>query len=371
LQLLWFQFALGDGVVVQLAQRRQALVQRWLRGFQHHHRNAGVEEIHGYAHAHHAGADHGGRGHRAQGRIGRYIGHLAGDALGKESVAQRLRFSALDQVHETFAFELHAFIEWHGDRCTDGGNALERRRIAGRPGAGMLARILQDRLGMRMVNRPVAHLGQWPEIGNAVGKDHRRGDQIRAGLEYAVEQRRIGQLFRQDRLAGDDHGERLFQPQHARQALGAAGARQQAQFNLGQRDFRSRQRHAVMATERQLQPAAHANGVDSGHDRLGRAFCRGNKSVQRRLGQRLGGIEFADIGAARERLAGAGDDDGLDGDIGERAFDAGHGSGARGQPHAVDRRIVQSDNGNGAVNLVFGSHVLSLDGLLGPDRDRT
>jgi hypothetical protein len=49
---------------------------------------------------------------------------------------------------------------------------------------------------------------------------------------------------------------------------------------------------------------------------------RSDQAQQVGLGQRLGRAEFLDVGAARERLAGAGDDDGLDGRVVLRLLDA-------------------------------------------------
>jgi hypothetical protein len=87
-----------------------------------------------------------------------------------------------------------------------------------------------------------------------------------------------------------------------RQALGAASARQQAQLHFRQRDLRARHGDAVVAAQRQFQAAAHAHGMDRRHHRLGRALGGGNQGVQAGLGQRLGGIEFFDVGAARKAL---------------------------------------------------------------------
>ncbi len=100
-------------------------------------------------------------------------------------------------------------------------------------------------------------------------------------LEYAVERRvrhdardqamlqRVGGA---DRLAADDHLQRLFGADRARQALRAAGARQQADFYFGQCEQRVLRRDSIVATERQLEPAAHADAVHRCYHRLCRAL---------------------------------------------------------------------------------------------------
>ena len=50
----------------------------------------------------------------------------------------------------------------------------------------------------------------------------------------------------------------VSRPSDARQALRAAGAGQQAELHLGQRDLRAGGGDAVVAAERELEAAAHA-----------------------------------------------------------------------------------------------------------------
>ena len=74
------------------------------------------------------------------------------------------------------------------------------------------------------------------------------------------------------------------------------------------------------------------------------------------LGQRLGRAELLDVGAAGERLAGAGDDDGLDRGIGVGLVQAVGDAAAGGIAQPVDRRVVHRDHGDVAVHLVFSGH---------------
>jgi hypothetical protein len=78
--------------------------------------------------------------------------------------------------------------------------------------------------------------------------------------------------------------------------------------------------------------------------------------VQRRLLHGLGRIEFTDVGAARESLASAGDDDGLDGGIVQRTGHAFDDAKPGAVTQAVDRGIVERDDGYAVLNLILRCH---------------
>ena len=111
-----------------------------------------------------------------------------------------------------------------------------------------------------------------------------------------------------------------------------------------------------MAAERELEAAAHRDAVHRGHHRLGAGFQRQDHAQQVRLGDRLRRAELADVRAAGERLAGAGDDDGLDGIVGQRLGQAVGDAEARVVAEAVDRRVVQRDHRDIAADFVGGTH---------------
>src|SRR5438876_819016 len=82
----------------------------------------------------------------------------------------------------------------------------------------------------------------------------RAGEQV--AVDDLVEQllaRRLGEPFARHRLAADDHVECVLDTDDARQALRSAGTGQQADLHFRQRHLRARRRHAVVATERELQ----------------------------------------------------------------------------------------------------------------------
>ena len=89
-------------------------------------------------------------------------------------------------------------------------------------------------------------------------------------------------------------------PTSARQALRAAGARQQAELDLGQRELAPRRGHAVVAAQRELQPAAQAVPVDRGDDRLRARLDGRDHVVQVGLGE-LAGVPNSLMSAPPEK----------------------------------------------------------------------
>jgi hypothetical protein len=89
--------------------------------------------------------------------------------------------------------------------------------------------------------------------------------------------------------------------------------------------------NAVVAAQRQLQPAAHADAVNRGNHGLGRQVQLLDDRDQMRLAVGIFLAELGDIGTARESLAGARDDDGLDGIIRQSLA----------QPSTTPRRVAR------------------------------
>ena len=104
-----------------------------------------------------------------------------------------------------------------------------------------------------------------------------------------------------------------------------------------------------MAAERELEAAAHADAVRSPRRPAWRCpRSRGSRVSRSGSAHRLGRAELADVGAAGERLAGAGDDDGRRPPASAlRAVEARRRCRARVVvAEAVDRRVVQRDDGH-------------------------
>ena len=215
---------------------------------------------HGDAAAHRAGADDRGARRPARGfDVGGQSGTLRGRALGEEDVALRLglrrrRAASMKVSRSRFG----ALVEGHGDgRCAprdDAGGGASRPRDALGQRAGERRR--RRRLGRRRACRR----GRARASAGACRRPcSREGD----GVGERIAARQITSTSPSSCAFSAPIGspvtimsQRLLRADHARQALGAAGAGQQADLHLGQAELRFRSGDAEMAAERQLQPAA-------------------------------------------------------------------------------------------------------------------
>ena len=147
---------------------------------------------------------------------------------------------------------------------------------------------------------------------------HASGDQVfgkgdRAGQKIVHD--RVDDAVRPgvrggDRLAGDDHRQRLLHARQARQSLRAFRAGDDAQRDFRQPQLCVRHRDAKMAGHRQFQAAAERRAVDGEDDRL-RALLHAAQQrpqVQRRVElPPREALQLGDVGAPGERAPGAQD----------------------------------------------------------------
>ncbi len=144
-------------------------------------------------------------------------------------------------------------------------------------------------------------------------------------------------------VAAREHGvERVLGAGEARQALRAAGARQQAEMHFRQAHARGRQRNAIVGAQRRLQAAAQRRAVQRRDDQLGRILHRGDDVVQVRARRRL--AELADVGAGDEGAAAADQHDGVDAGILAEGLDAFLDAGADRRSQRIHRRIVDGED---------------------------
>ena len=262
LVLVLLELALLDLRFVVLADGGQAPVQRLLLHLQHLHRDAGVEEVHGDAAAHGASADHADALDFALGRVRWHVGNLARGALGQEQMAQRTRFGRPHQVDEQLTLHRHAVGELALGRGLDRVHALGGRGVVLGHALDHVARELKVGIALGVLARQVAHQGQRARAGDGAGIGQGFLRQRFGRRDHLVEQLLAGQGAEHvalDGLAADDHVECHLDTHHARQALRAAGARQQAQLHFRQGHVAAGRGNPVMATEGQLQAAAHAH----------------------------------------------------------------------------------------------------------------
>ena len=200
------------------------------------HRNAGIGEVHRDAAAHRAGADHRRALDLARGDVLADARHLGGLALGKEDMALRLRLVADHELHEQVALFLLRLvdrrIERHADRFDRGGRRVQAARLLG---------VLRDdlvefrRIGADLFELVVAILHALERAlrrQHAARKLDRAGNQI--ALDDLVHQPGRKRVLRRDRIARQDHRQRLLDADQARQALRAAGARDETELDFGQ-----------------------------------------------------------------------------------------------------------------------------------------
>ena len=102
--------------------------------------------------------------------------------------------------------------------------------------------------------------------GDGLGELDRAVEQV--ALHDLVDQADFLGLRGGDRIAGGDHVERRLDADDARHALRAAGAGEDAELHLGKAELRRRHRDAIVAAERDFEPAAQRGAVDRDHDRL-------------------------------------------------------------------------------------------------------
>ena len=248
-----------------------------------------------------------------------------------------------DELEEALALLLQAFVERQVDRGADGVGRGERRFQAARLLGQRGDRIGEDRdigLGGGELAVVVAQLAQRALLGQ-----HLAGKGFAAGgrtfddlLDQAVLERFRGA----DRIAADDHLDRELRTDRARQALRAAGARQQAELHFGQAEPGFLDRHAKVACQRDLEAAAERGAVNGGNDRLRRILHRG-QHFGRPGG--FGGLPNSVMSAPAMKVRPPQVSTmRLDFGIGDRLFHAIENTAAHGGAQRIHRRAVNRDD---------------------------
>ena len=276
----------------------QPAVESLLRRLHHRHRHAGIGEIHRNAAAHGARADHNRVLHRQRLGIGRHIGHALRLTLAEEDMAQRKALLAFHQTGELLAFDQQPLIEGRGQGGAHRGHATLRAFLA----AGALEQccgrgVKGGHIGALDLVAAVAGQGKAAAILRRLARPG-DGALLQVALDHGVDKAKLQGFARPHRLAGHDDLQRSLAADEARQPLGAARAGHEAALDLGQAKLGRGQRHARMAGQRHLQPAAQRAAMDGGDN--------GDLAVLDRvehLGQRgrlAGLVELGHFGAGGE-----------------------------------------------------------------------
>ena len=244
--------------------------------FEHLDRDARVQEVHRDATTHGACTDDGHALDVALRGVAGHVCDLAGSTVGYEDVAQRAAFGGEHEVGENLTLQNHAIVELFLGRGFNGFHALERRRQVFGHAFDHVAGELEVSIALRVLARQVFDQGHGRTIGVRSGHFAGHGQcffgQAISRLGHGIKQLlagQHGQHFTLDGFAADNHVQRRFHANHARQALCAARAGDQAQLDFGQSNGGARRSNAVVTAQSQLQAAAHGDRVDGRHNRLG------------------------------------------------------------------------------------------------------
>ena len=328
-------------------------VERLLRVLDDGHRNAGVGKAHGDAAAHGAGADH--RGALDLGRLDvAQVRHLGGLAFGEENMPLRPRFLARDQVQEARALALEGGVDRQLDRVAQRLQGARRRDRAAQPPrrfGGERLELAWIALERRELLVAIARQCQRAFLGQHAAResDRRRGDITVGNFVHNSARERILGV---DRIAGEDHRQRLLHSGEARQALGAAGAGHQAKLDFRQRDPRAWCRDAEVTAERHLEPAAHRRPEQRRHHRFAHLLDR--RDHVDRGGSLRWLAELGNIRPGNERAAGAGQHQPFNRGILARPLKDRDQRGAQRIVERIHRWVVDPDNTDIAVKIEAG-----------------
>jgi hypothetical protein len=333
------QLAARDGLLDQALGVALALVGGFLRLVDQHRFDAGHGLDIGDARTHHAGAQDGHLLDVVVRHAGRTARALAQFLQGQEQGADHaLGLGRHHRLEEVAGLDPQGGVERNLQALIDG---LHDVQLGGIVAVGALAQhgVAHDE-----------HLAAARGVGAAAGELELllvpRRDRVALGLDpglggldllagrHDFMHDLVGQgLGRLHRLAFQQVRRGGHHAHQARQALGAAGARQQADlgFRQGQLDLRVVGHHAIVAGQGDLEPAAHGQAVDGRGHRLAAGFQGAERLVQRkagfegglqaffartRAGQTAGAAQFTQVSAGAEagRLA-RGDHRALDGGV--------------------------------------------------------
>ncbi len=276
------------------------------------------------------------------------FGHPGHGAFGDESVNESAGLNSGERSAGDFALFLNAFVEGEGS------GGLERFESHG--GRGLIAANLLCEFTRGCDGGGIGGDGAVAGAGNRT----RCGDFLRVG-DGGGKQVAVGEAIEQSEferggsfhdLTRDDELGGFRESDEAGQALRATGAGDDAEIGFGKADLRVLRGDAVVAGHGEFEAAAERHAVNRDDDGLGGILKRGEKG--REIGaaafaRRDGSGEFVDVRARDESLAAADEHDG--GGVGiQRGAEQrlgetfGH-AGTEG----VDGRIVDRDNGHGAM----------------------
>ena len=341
--------SLLDGARVVLLHDAETAVESLLGHLHDGDGDAGVGEVHRDASAHRPGADDGRALDLPGGRARRHVGDLGRLALGEEGVDLPLGLGRGHALLEELALALESLREGQRHRRLHRLDALEGREIAPRLALDALLEGLEEGRVLAGGLELVVRGRDLPE-GLLLGHELLgEGDGARAEIlaHHLVHDAELLGPRRAHGIAAHDHLEGGLGADQARQPLRAAGARQEAELDLGQPHLPRGDGDAIVTGQTDLEPAAERRAVNGGHHGLGARFDLLEHAVQ--IG-RLGRLaELADIGARDEGAPAADDDHGADAGIVDSPGQALDQPLAHPLGERVDGWIVDGDDADAAL----------------------
>ncbi len=283
------------------------------------------------------------------------VRHIGGLALGEKHVLQRLRLAVLRTLHEQFALPRHALFKGKGGggfHSVD--DALRREQIFLLLRDAFAGCVEESGRQLARVDLEVANLAQ-RRILRGECACIVEGTVEQVALDDLIDDAGFGRLRGGHRIARDDDAERGFDADQARQPLGSAGTREQAQFDLRQSDFGGGDRDPIVAAERDFQAAAECGAMNGRDDGLRRTFHGADGLVQTGRQRRL--AKFGDVGARHEGAALARNDADFYFWIQRELCDAVDEGGAHADTDGIDGRIVDPNDSNVAALFESALHV--------------
>ena len=266
-------------------------------------------------------------------------------AFGKKDMPQRPALFAVAQTKEGRTFFRHRVREGKIRAETDQAHGFHRRALAGHLAPRQRQRRFRRfRFGGRCrqlrQGRTVLHIRRI--------KRQRRRQRIILEL---VNQADIQCLASTHASPLGDHRQGHFHADKTRQALGTARSRHDAEDHLRKAKLRLWGGDPPAAGKRQFQPAAKAGALDGRDDRDRRGFECSDDRRQVRL--RHGQTEFTGVGAGRENVTGAGQDDPVHLAIASDGRQSGDKPGADVMVDGIDRRPVDLDDRGPSIPVML------------------
>ncbi len=262
--------ALLELAVEQLGGFAHAKCQSLLVDILHHRRDTLAGRLVGDAAAHDAGTQYGGMASGLSSLFGRLLGQRLDVLIIQEDADQRLGDIGLGQLDKALCLNDQRFVTAHTCGGFDGFHRGHRRRIVfTRHGGNHAGGGGEAHHGFQFGEAQRRFLGGTTALPVQLARDGvldhlQRSALQRVGGDHGIDGTHLEGVIGTVILAGGDPLERVVGADHPRQTDGAAKARHDAEFGLGQADFGGGVGQTEVGGENGLAAAAEGVALDSG-----------------------------------------------------------------------------------------------------------